>query len=325
MLVAAPVMPGVAVSYSRHIVFRIQSPLIAESSSLVVSTSHPGLVYTANDSGDYAVVYVLDRHGALVGRTTLANTRTHDIEAMAAGADGSLVVADIGDNGGDRSDLVAYRIPQPERGDHVVTPTRLALHYPNGAQDAESVIYDAPTERLYVVTKRFRGAAVYATPPRAFGQRAFGRGSVPLRPVAPAVALATDATRVPHSDRVIVRTYWDATVYSLPGWKRIDSFDLPNQKQGESIAAIPGGRRLWIGSEGKHSAVLSVALPQPPARQPTSGTTTGSTTPSADAQAETRDQRGQHIAGAVLIVGGAALVMALLILGRLVRRHRRVG
>ena len=97
-----------------HVVFTIGSPQITESSSLAVSTVHPGLVYTTNDSGDDGTVYMLDRHGALVGRTTLAGADPLDVEAIAAADDGTLVVADIGDNAADTRQLTSTGSRSPD-------------------------------------------------------------------------------------------------------------------------------------------------------------------------------------------------------------------
>src|SRR5205085_3431861 len=89
----AGVVPGAGAVDRTHVVFHIDDGRITESSSLVVSAAHPGLVYTANDSGDGPFVYVLDRNGGLVGTTTLAGVDPLDIEAMSCGIDGTLVVA----------------------------------------------------------------------------------------------------------------------------------------------------------------------------------------------------------------------------------------
>ena len=86
------------------VVFTIASPEITESSSLAVGTVDTRLVYTTNDSGDDGTVYTLDvSTGRVVGRTTLAGADPLDVEAIAAGDDGSLVVADIGDNNAEHS------------------------------------------------------------------------------------------------------------------------------------------------------------------------------------------------------------------------------
>ncbi len=240
-----------------HVVFTIRAPEITESSSLAVSTVDPGLTYTTNDSGDGGTVYVLNsKTGALVGRTTLAGASPLDVEAIAVGTDGSLVVADIGDNNGDHSTADLYRIDQPGRGDHAATPDRVDLTYPGGARDAESVVYDTSTGRAYVVSKLFGGARVYATPPHVFRL-----DHARLRVVANAPPLATDAALLPDGHHAVIRTYFDASVYTFPAWKEVSIFNLPPQQQGESIAAPPAGDVVWVGSEGVRSSVTAVSLP----------------------------------------------------------------
>ena len=124
--------------------FTITAPEITESSALAVSTVKPKLVYTINDSGDDANVYVLDSSdGELVGTTTLAGVDARDIEAIATGTDGKLVVADIGDNKGDHPSMDIYLIDQPGPGDHQVQADEVSLTYANGPRDAEAILYDA--------------------------------------------------------------------------------------------------------------------------------------------------------------------------------------
>ena len=231
------------------------SPQIVESSSLAVSTVDPGLVYTTNDSGDGGTVYMLDaRTGTVVGRTTLAGFDLLDVEAITAVSDGSLVVADIGDNDADHSTADLYRIDQPGRGDSAVTPERVDLTYVGGPRDAESLLYDVETGRAFVVSKQIVGARVYATPPHVFDlERA------QLRPVADAPPLATDATFLPGGDFAVVRTYIGATVYAYPsvggGHRRSTS---PRSRR--ASRSPPRRAAAWSGSEAKertHACSLS--------------------------------------------------------------------
>ena len=237
-----------------HVIFRIGSPRINESSSLVVSTAHPRLVYTANDSGDGPFVYVLDLHGRLVGTTTLAGVDPVDVEAMSGGSDGSLVVADIGDNHAVRGSVQIYRIPQPKAGDFTVAPEKVTLTYPDGPHNAESVLYDARTGRVFVVSKEV-DAHVYATRPDVFSSP-----TATLTRVTGAPTIATDATFLPGDRAVIVRTYDNAVVYRFPSWQMQTSFTLPIEQQGESISAVPGQASVWVGSEGVDSPVWDVPL-----------------------------------------------------------------
>jgi hypothetical protein len=306
----------------RHVAFAISSPLITESSSLVVSTVHPGLLYTANDSGDSATVYVLDASdGSLVGRTALSGVTAVDVEAMAIGTDGTLVVGDIGDNTGVRSGVALYRIPQPARGDVSVVPHTVALAYPGGPRDAESLLYDASSGRVFVASKLLGGAKVYRSPPDVFSRR-----HALLQPIANAPALATDATFVDGHRYAMIRSYFSAVMYRLPTWHRMDGFDLPLQPQGESVAALPGTRTVLLGSEGGNSKVLRFRLPDLTVIRP-GGSSTASTPgtvivsrPESAASSRHRD-RLRSVAKAA--IGAAAVgVVAVLLVG-LVQHRRR--
>jgi hypothetical protein len=314
--------PGAAAG-SDDVVFRIGSGEIAESSSLVVSTTHPHLAYTTNDSGDAATVYVLDsRTGEVVGRTTLLGVDAVDIEALAGGSDGSLVVADIGDNDHVRDQVALYRIPQPGTGEHSVAPDAVSMTYEGGPRDAEGALYDADSGRVMIVSKEYVAAHVYASPPHVFA-----RNAAVLHPVAGAPGIVTDATFLPDGDVVAIRTYLEVTYYSFPRWDELATKALPLQKQGESLAAPAGGNVVWVGSEGSNSAVLAVPIPDlappTPTTPPASSGPPTSADPDAVATNEHRDQLiGQTTIVIVVSVALLALVVAILVV-RFIRHPRR--
>ena len=140
-VVLAALVPAPAQADKAEPVVTITDDRIPESSGLAVSPSHPGLLYTLNDSDNAASVYAIDRRtGDVVGVTTLGDYALTDTEAIAAGADGTLWIGDIGDNSGSRHDVALYAIPEPGRGDSTVTPKRYPIRYPSGPQDAETVL-----------------------------------------------------------------------------------------------------------------------------------------------------------------------------------------
>lgn len=303
-------------------VFDIGSEAITESSSLVVSTTHAGLVYTTNDSGDAATVYVLeDEQGRLVGRTTLAGVEPVDIEAMAAGSDGSLIVGDIGDNESERSSVTVYRIEQPGRGTTQATADQVELRFTGGPRDAEGLLYDAEAGRVLVISKELAGS-VYQTPRDVFDTR-----RARLRRVAGAPGLATDATFLPGGDLVVVRTYIDASIYRYPSWELVDTIGLPSQEQGETVAAPPGGRSIWVGSEGEDSEVVAVRLPPIPAADGEQGPgATAPTAPGPTTDGSRSDRAGddglREVAEVALVGAGSALAVVVLIGIWRFRRHR---
>jgi hypothetical protein len=325
-----------------RVVFRIRSAEITESSSLVVSTTQDRLAYTTNDSGDDAVVYAVDtRSGRVVGRTTLSGLDAYDIEALGGAADGSLVVADIGDNSGVRERVTFARIDQPKRGDRTVSPDVVSMRYVDGPRDAEAVLYDSESDRVFVVSKEFGGAHVYRS-----GKDAFTRRFGVLRPIAVAPPLATDATYLPGGDRVVIRGYIEATVFRASGWRPLAQFGMPAQEQGESIAAPPSGDVVWVGSEGVDSPVLAVSLPELPgsgsattgepagggggtgSTDPTSGGSSSGSAAGQESAGNEDDQSTIEDARALLAwVAGSALAALVVVLVLLVvkSRHSRHG
>ena len=100
----------------------IVDPRITESSSLAISARFPGIAYTANDEGK-AVVYAIDiASGETVGTTKLKKVPFVDPEAMAVDPQGTLWLADVGDNKKRRSSVVIHAFPEPGPGNHKVTP-----------------------------------------------------------------------------------------------------------------------------------------------------------------------------------------------------------
>ena len=170
LLAASVVLASAATS---GVAFRWQDPRIAESSGLATSSSGD-LVYTHNDSGDSARLFAVGLDG--VTRTTyvLPGVEPRDWEDMARGPDESgrscLWIGDIGDNGARRDNgVLVHRVlePQAPAATQVTTekPTSFRLRYPDGPQDAETLLVHPRTGRLYLVTKPLAGAArVYAAP-----------------------------------------------------------------------------------------------------------------------------------------------------------------
>lgn len=233
-------------------VFRFDDE-VTESSGLVDLGSR---VLTVNDSGDDAVVYVVDpATGRTVGRTTFADEAT-DVEALAVGPDGDVWVGDIGDNGGSRAGVRVHRIPPPRDGDRRVQATTYDLVYRGGARDAETLLV-SPEGRLHVVSKGlFRGQVWQA--PRTLRE---DRPNA-LEPVGDTGGLTTDGAWFPGGRHVVLRDYRDAFVYDVTAlpWQFLGRVRLPSQQQGEGVAVRDDGS-LLVSSEGTRTPVIEVPLP----------------------------------------------------------------
>ena len=225
---AAPSHPG-------DPVFRFQDNDIVESSGLVVEG---GLFLTTNDSGDSGRVFAVDPDsGETVGVTRWSEDPT-DVEALAPAGDRSVWVGDIGDNEAQRDSIEVTRVPVGAAEVTVDEPT-YDLVYPEGAVNAESLLAQPRTGRLYVATKDVFGGALYAAPTRLDPDRANR-----LRRVGAVLPIATDGAFFPDGRHLILRDYSQAVVYTFPDLERVGSFRLPDQEQGEGIDRGPRRRGL---------------------------------------------------------------------------------
>jgi len=258
---------------SGDVVIVFEDPAIVESSGLAVVD---GLFVTTNDSGDSGRVFVVDPvSGETVGVTHWSDDPI-DVEALAPAGGGEVWVGDIGDNRAARESISVVRVPVG-RGDTDVDPTSYELRFPGGARDAESLLADPATGRLYVVSKGVFGGTVYAAPRRLSSSQPNR-----LTEVGPVLGIATDAAFFPDGRHIIVRDYSSAAVYSFPDLSEVGRFGLPRQQQGEGIA-VAADDTIYASSEGLHAPVLRIALPvavrraMEPAPSPTSTPTTTAT------------------------------------------------
>jgi hypothetical protein len=278
----AALMPGSALSGNE--VTRFQDPAIVESSALVVVD---GLLVTTNDSGDTGRLFTVDPRTGETTKVTQWSDDPTDVEALAPAGDGAVWVGDIGDNRADRDSVSVTRVDVA--GDDSEHPT-YELVYPKGARDAESLLADPATGRLYVVSKGVFGGTLYAAPARLSESRPNR-----LKEVGPMLPIATDASFFPDGRHIIVRNYSEAAVYTWPDLEEVGRFGLPDQQQGEGIAVAEDGT-IYASSEGLRSPVLRISLPArirsqmapPPSPTP-------SPTPSASPTATANNRVGKEL------------------------------
>jgi hypothetical protein len=308
-LVAACVLgagPRAAAGEQAEVLLRIDDPRVVESSGLVTSRRHPGVLWTHNDSGDAARLFAVGRDGRVLATLQLAGVEARDWEAMAMGRDDrgapALFVGDIGDNQGVWPWVTVYRVAEPARlRDATVRAERYRLRYPDGPRDAEALLVDPRGNRLYVASKDEAGGSLYQAPATLRGDRVNL-----LRRVGRVPALVTDGGFSPDGRTLVLRDYQAAHVYAASGG-RLATVPLPLQPQGESITFSADGRSLLAGSEGAGSEIWRVPLPA------TAMPATATTRPPAAAPATTpsppRSRAGTPLlalAGVVALLAGTA-------------------
>jgi hypothetical protein len=231
-----------------RVAFSFTDPDIAESSGLVDTDR---VVYTVNDSGAGPVLYEVDpATGDTIRTTTYSDDDVDDVEALAPGPDGTVWVADIGDNLRARADVSVYRVTpgRPERTE------QFDLEFSDGSRDAEALLAHPVTGRLFVVSKTAFGGTVYAAP-----ERLDADDTNVLEPFArvPGVVTGGEFT---GAEVVLLRSYGTVRGFGFPGFELLGAAPLPAQRQGEALSVSPAGRVLG-SSEGQFAEVLELDLP----------------------------------------------------------------
>ncbi|MBA2895273.1 hypothetical protein HNR30_006659 [Nonomuraea soli] len=287
--------------------FTFKDRRITESSGLALSPGHEGVYYTHNDSSAAPEFFAVGEDGRTRARFTVRGAQARDWEAMAASTDpetgrGVLWFADIGDNlDGAWPDVSVYRVMEPAvLKDAVVPATRFRFRYEDGGRNAEGIMVNPRTGRLYVVSKEFSGG-VYAAPRRLRADR-----PNVLRRVASAPLMATDAAYAPDGNSYVVRTYFSATIFDTEG-ERITQVSMPQLEQAESIAFTRDGKGLLTGTEGPSSPVYRVPVPERALPEPSASAPAPVETQPAQAAAEAPVQRASLSIGGVLTWVAAAM------------------
>lgn len=227
-----------------------RDPEIIESSGLAVVGDW---LVTTNDSGDSGRVFVVDENGDTVG-TTAWSAEPRDVEALAPGGADEVWVGDIGDNSGVRDSIEVIPVPVGAEDIDARVPT-YELVYPDGGRDAESLLVDPTTGRLYVATKEIFGGLLYEAPKNLDPD-----GPNTLREVGEVLPIATDGAFFPDGEHVVIRGYDSAVVYAFPTLEEVGELELPDQVQGEGLAVTSDGD-LLVSTEGQFTEVLRVPLP----------------------------------------------------------------
>jgi hypothetical protein len=309
---------------------------IPESSGLAAAGD---LLYTVNDGGERLQVFVLDR-GCRVRRVIENPLNPYDVEDLARGPDGTLWLADIGDNAGSRS-TVALELLSAAGG-----VTLFRYRYPDGPHDAEALLLD-PAGRPYIVTKEPLSSRVYTpataptagrvTPLRKVATLSFALTGTPGGPVGPASqVLATGGAVAPDGSRLVLRTYTDAYLWTVPDGdvsaalqtRPARRIPLPATEQGEAVTFSADGRSLLTSTEKVPGPVYEVPVgdADPPGTSrppPVARSNRPSTTASAAGAPASRDDPagGDAQAGTIAL---AVLLAAGLVWGggRMLRSRR---
>jgi hypothetical protein len=296
-------------------VCRFSDDRFDEISGMTYSQRHQGVLYLHNDSSGGPRIYAVDASTCRTLATlTVDGIEARDLEAIGSGRDAKgrpvLWLGDIGDNLDSWPEVRLHRVREPKvLRDRTLTPRTYRVTYPDRPHNAEALLADPRSSRVWVVTKQAAKGRIYALP------RDADRGSVTvLRPVGEAGAFVTDGSVSPDGSRFALRDYVDAEVSDgLPPGRDPQRVYLPLQLQGEAMTWTADGTALLVASERDDrllrvpvaSAPRATAAPAPVPSP--SGQLSSSATPEEAQQLATREGGGE---GWVAPVGAGLLVAA---------------
>lgn len=256
---------------------QITDARLAELSGLVVVGDR---MLALNDGGEQVAVHLLDPACQVIDAHT-SPVDPFDPEDLAVAADGTVWVADIGDNNQARA-TVALLALRPDG-----TTGIFRLTYPDGPHDAEALLL-APDGTPHLVTKEVLGASGVYRPTSAL----VDGGTVGTEKVASVnltftgtaggpvgqagQLLVTGGAVAADGSRIALRTYTDAYVWPLAGSDVAGALNtvpvrvpLPPSPQGEAISFAADNLGLVVASEGLPSDVTVVPVTTPlPAATP---------------------------------------------------------
>ena len=149
----------------------ISDSRIKESSGLSISSAHDDLAYTINDAGNAPIVFAIKvSTGDVVGTTRVEGGDIKDTESIAIDGDGTMWLADLGDNDEERDDVALYAFPEPGPGDHTVTGKRYPVSYENGPVDVEAFLVHPKTGAKFLASKNKKDPGIVFALPKKLSE-----------------------------------------------------------------------------------------------------------------------------------------------------------
>lgn len=274
--VAAPVVSGCPVFQGPEVVGTVLAPEVSEASGLAASRRNPGVLWAHNDSGGGPRLFALDGTGRLLKSFELPGASASDWEDIAVGPGKEtsaphLYIADIGDNRRRRKDgVVLHRVPEPALDPSEPAPKQAAflgpretfrIRYPDGPEDAETLLVEPRTGEVVVITKTLFQAPRVFYVPSLEGPRLTWRGGREIQLEAPGLGgfLPTGGDVSPDGAWVILRSYHTAYLWRRKTARPLHetfeaapcSVPLAEEPQGEAIGFAADGRSYFTLSEGQ--------------------------------------------------------------------------
>jgi hypothetical protein len=235
---------------------------LEEVSGLAASTTNPGFLWTLNDSGNPAIVYLVDQSLNIKLSCKLKGVRNRDWEDIAVGPGPDITkryvyVADIGDNNARFQYKYIYRFEEPtfENGSSEITISlfdKIVFRLEGERKDTEAILVHPKTTSIYLVSKRERPVHVYELKLSASVSDTIIAKNITSLPLTQIVAADFSA----NGEEVVMKNYDNIYYWKLNGRTLAEALqDKPavlkytEEPQGEAITFNLEGSGFYTLSE----------------------------------------------------------------------------
>jgi hypothetical protein len=149
---------------------QLKDEKLKEVSGLAASWTNPGYLWTHNDSGNPAEIYLVDEKLNIRMTCKLKGVKNRDWEDIAVGPGPDenkryVYVADIGDNNARHALKHIYRFEEPalhgRRDTTIESFEKISFQLEDGKKDTEAIMIHPKTKSIYIVSKREKPVVVY--------------------------------------------------------------------------------------------------------------------------------------------------------------------
>ena len=146
---------------------------LEEASGLVASVANPGYLWTHNDSGNPAEIFLLDQKADIAMTVLLKGITNRDFEDISLGPGPEagkkyIYLGDIGDNLAVFPEKIIYRFEEPVldkiKEVEIDVFDTLVVKLSDQIRDTEALMVDPVSKELIIISKREDSVRVYHTP-----------------------------------------------------------------------------------------------------------------------------------------------------------------
>ncbi len=238
--------------------FPVAPGLVDEASGLADSRTIAGYLWTHEDAGSAAELFLISHDGKDVRRYVPPGITNRDWEDIAVGGGPEkdvsyLYVADIGNNDANSvyDTHFIYRIPELKNLDESFSPEKVArirFRYPDGSPDAETLLLDPVTNDLFIITKELENAWLYRL---SYPQSTEETTTAELIGNVPSLLLATGGDISADGQEVLVRNYTNIYYWKRKAGETIGQTLLREATKPVPYALEPQGEAVCFDREMK--------------------------------------------------------------------------